>query len=129
MPGMAKAALLVLRGSGILVILLGLALWAGYGYSLLQVHMLLGVLVVLALWVLAGFGAKAGASAGRVALAVVWGLILPVLGMTQTQLMPGPAHWVIRLLHLLIGIGALAQGDRLARVIKGGASAAPPAPV
>lgn len=117
MPGMAKVTLLVLRGSGILVILLGLALWAGYGSSLLQVHMLLGVLVVLALWVLAGFGAKAGASPGRVALAVVWGLILPLLGMAQTRLMPGSAHWVIRLIHLLVGIGALAQGERLARAV------------
>ena len=118
MPRMAKVALLVLRGSGVLVTLLGLALWAGYGYSLLQLHMLLGVLVVLALWTLAAFAAKAGASPGRVALAVVWGLILPILGMTQTQLMVASAHWVIRLLHLLVGIGALAQGDRLARAVR-----------
>ncbi len=129
----AKVAQIALRGSGILVLLLGLSLWAGHGYSLLNVHMLLGVIVVLALWTLAGLAAKAGASPVRVSVAVVWGLILPVLGMTQTQLLPGSAHWVVRLIHLLVGVGAMAQGERLARVITAramgaGGPAAPRAP-
>jgi hypothetical protein len=115
MTGVAKVAQLALRGSGILVLLLGLSLWAGHGYSLLQVHMLLGVIVVLALWTLAAVAAKAGAPLIPVIRSVLWGFIVLALGMTQAQLFPGSLHWVIRVIHLLVGVGALAQGERLAR--------------
>jgi hypothetical protein len=119
MTGVAKVAQLALRGSGILVLLLGLSLWAGHGYSLLQVHMLLGVIVVLALWTLAAVAAKAGAPFIAVTRSVLWGLIVLALGMTQTQLFPGSLHWVIRVIHLLVGVGAMAQGERLARFALG----------
>jgi len=115
----AKIAQIALRGSGVLVLLLGLSLWSGRGYSLLNVHMLLGVIVVLALWTLAGLAAKAGAPPVQVAVAVLWGFIVPALGMTQTQFFPGSGHWVVRLIHLLVGGAAIAQGERLARVITG----------
>jgi hypothetical protein len=80
--------------------------------------MLAGIVLVLALWALSILAAVSGVHRGLVALAIVWGLIVPILGMTQTQLLPGDAHWVIRLLHLLIGIGAMALGQRLATRIK-----------
>lgn len=122
MQRVAKIAQISLRGSGVLVMLLGLLLWSGRGYSLLNVHMLLGVIVVLALWTLAGLAAKAGAPPVQVIVAVLWGFIVPALGMTQTQFFPGSGHWVVRLIHLLVGAAALAQGDRLARVITAGAT-------
>lgn len=115
----AKVAQLALRGSGILVLLLGLSLWAGHGYSLLQLHTLLGVIVVLALWTLAALAAKAGAPLIPVTRAVLWGFIVLALGMTQTQLFPGSLHWVIRVIHLLVGVGAMVQGERLARFALG----------
>lgn len=121
----AKIAQLALRGSGVLTLLLGLSLWAGYGSSLRQLHMLLGLLVVLALWTLAGIAAKVGAPLARVVMAVLWGFVVIALGMTQTQFYPGPMHWMIRLTHLLVGIGAMAQGERLARfALRFGAAAA-----
>ena len=127
-----RIAQIALRGSGVLTLLLGLSFWAGYGSSLLQVHMLLGVIVVLALWTLAGVAAKAGAPLIWVTLAVLWGFIVPALGMTQTQFYPGAAHWVIRVIHLFVGVGAMEQGERLARfaarATRAGASAAPRAP-
>lgn len=121
----AKIAQMALRGSGVLALLLGLIFWAGYGSSLRQVHMLLGVIVVLALWTLAGIAAKVGAPLLRVVMAVLWGFVVVGLGMTQTQFYPGSLHWVIRLTHLLVGIGAMAQGERLARfALRYGAAAA-----
>jgi len=56
--------------------------------------------------------------AGLVALAVLWGIIVLALGMTQTRLMPGSAHWVIRVLHLLVGLFAIRLGEVLAQRIK-----------
>ena len=60
----------------------------------------------------------------RVIMAVLWGFIVLVLGMTQTQIFPGSAHWVVRVIHLLVGVGAIAQGERLARAIAAGATGA-----
>jgi hypothetical protein len=111
----AKIAQIALRVGGVLTLLLGLGLWVGYGSSLRQVHMLLGMIVVLALWILAGIAAKVGAPLPRVVMAVLWGFVVVALGMTQTQFYPGSLHWMIRLTHLLVGIGAMAQGERLAR--------------
>jgi len=126
-----KIAQIALRGSGVLVLLIGLALWSGRGYSFRQTHMMLGAVVVVSLWTLAGLAAKAAPPA-RVIMAVLWGFIVLALGMTQTQILPGSAHWVVRVIHLLVGVGAMAQGERLARVILatgGVAPAAPRAPV
>jgi len=116
MQRVAKIAQIALRGSGVLVLLIGLDLWTGHGYSLRQVHMMLGALVVLSLWTLAGVAAKAAPPA-RVIVAVLWGFIVLALGMTQTQILPGSAHWVVRVIHLLVGVGAMAQGERLARAV------------
>ncbi len=43
---------------------------------------------------------------------------MPILGLTQNQLLPGSWHWVIQLVHLLVGLGAMGQGEGLARRIK-----------
>ena len=104
-----------IRITGVIQIVLGMAFWTNNLYSLLPVHMLVGVILVVALWVLAGLAARMGASLGIVALAVVWGLIMPVLGIMQTPLLPGSAHWVIEVIHLLVGLIAIGLGDRLAR--------------
>ena len=55
---------------------------------------------------------------GLVALGIAWGLIVVALGMTQNQLLPGDFHWVIKVLHLLVGIAALGIAERLAGSIK-----------
>jgi hypothetical protein len=104
--------------SGPTALVLGVLFWTGNALALIPVHMLAGIVLVLALWALSILAAVSGVHRGLVALAIVWGLIVPILGMTQTQLLPGDAHWVIRLLHLLIGIGAMALGQRLATRIK-----------
>jgi hypothetical protein len=55
---------------------------------------------------------------GLVALAIVWGLVVPILGVHQNQLLPGSLHWVIQGLHLLVGTVAMGLGNRLASRIK-----------
>ena len=67
---------------------------------------------------LAGLAARAGVNLALVALAVVWGLIVPVLGMTQAGLLPGSLHLIVRVIHLLVGLGAIWQAEILAARIK-----------
>jgi hypothetical protein len=111
-------ARMLLGISGPTALVLGVLFWTGNALTLIPIHMLAGIVLVLALWILAILAAVSGVPRGLVALAIVWGLIVPILGMTQTRLLPGNAHWVIQILHLLIGIGAMALGQGLARRIK-----------
>ncbi len=80
--------------------------------------MLSGFVLVLSVWTLAVLAAIAGVSRGFVVLVIVWGVIVLVLGLTQTQLLPGDFHWVIQVLHLLVGLGAIGQAEGLAARIK-----------
>jgi hypothetical protein len=79
--------------------------------------MLLGIALVLALWTLAVLAAIARVNLALVVLAALWGFVVPILGLTQTRLLPGAAHWVIQVLHLLVGITAIALAQILARQI------------
>jgi hypothetical protein len=104
---------MTLRVSGLLLILLGLAIWTGRADGVIPVHEFLGFVLVLSLWTLAFFAARAGVSMAWVAVAVVWGLIAPILGLAQDRLLMGDWHWTIQVLHLLIGLGAIGLGENL----------------
>jgi hypothetical protein len=105
---------MAIRVAGVVQILLGLAFWTGNALGLVDLHQLIGILLVLALWALAALAARAGVQPGLVAGAVVLGLIVPVVGLTQRELLPGSAHVVVEVLHLLLGLGLLGLADILA---------------
>jgi hypothetical protein len=107
-------ALALVRILGTLMIVLGLLFWTGNALALIPVHILIGIVVVLLLWTLAGLAARAGVQVQLVVLGLGWGIVVPVLGVTQDQILLGPAHWIIRSLHLLVGLGALALAHALA---------------
>ncbi|HEV8637480.1 MAG TPA: hypothetical protein VG370_24940 [Chloroflexota bacterium] len=119
----ATAAQLVVRFGGLHQLVTGTLFWTGNGLAWLPVHMLVGLVLSLALEVLAALAAWAGVHPGRVVLAVLWGLAVPVLGLTQSQLLPGDLHWLVQALHLLVGLGAMAQAEALAARIKPAAPA------
>jgi len=115
---MVPFASYVLRIAGVGAVALGLALWSGRLYDWLHVHVVLGLVVVLALWTLSGFGLVRQHSGGRAVLGFLLGLAVLGLGMTQTDVLPGPDHWVIRALHLLLGLGAVGLGESLAKRLR-----------
>ncbi len=108
----------LVRLTGLIQIVLGVLFWTGNALTLIPVHMLSGFVLVLSVWTLAVLAAIAGVSRGFVVLVIVWGVIVLVLGLTQTQLLPGDFHWVIQVLHLLVGLGAIGQAEGLAARIK-----------
>ena len=100
---------------GITLLVLGILFWTGHALSLLPVHMLIGALFVISLWILAVLGFLTPGSRAFALLVLVWSLIVPAVGVTQLRLLPGSNHWVIQAVHLLIGIIAMALGHSLAR--------------
>ena len=109
---------MLIRGCGVILIVLGILFWTGSAIGLVPVHMLLGLVLVLALWGLAILAVMNGVGVGLVVVGVVWGLIVLILGLTQTGLLTGPAHWVIQVLHLLVGVVAIGIAESLGRQIK-----------
>jgi hypothetical protein len=114
----ATVVQMLVRFTGLSLIVLGVLFWLSYARNLIAIHMLLGLVLVLALWTLAGMAARAGVHPGIVVLAVLWGFVVPVLGIMQNQLLVGASHWVIQVLHLLVGVSAMWQGEALAARIK-----------
>jgi hypothetical protein len=108
------ALLMGIRAVWLVQIALGLAFWTGNLLGLVDVHQLLGILLVLALWTLAVLAYRAGVPAGVVAVAAVYGVIVAIVGLTQRELLPGSAHWVIEVIHLLLGIGLIGLAESLA---------------
>jgi hypothetical protein len=109
---------MTIRISGVLLLLLGIAIWTGRADGVIPIHKLLGFVLVLSLWTLSFLAARAGVPMKWVALAVAWGLAAPILGLTQEGLLTGDWHWTIQVLHLLIGLGAIGMGENLARRIQ-----------
>lgn len=104
---------ILVRLCGLILIILGIIFWTGHARGLIAVHMVVGLLLAVCLWLLAFFGARAHIGGSFVALVAVWALLMVIFGAVQASLMPGRAHWVIQVLHLLVGIAALGMGDRL----------------
>jgi ABC-type Na+ efflux pump permease subunit len=121
---LAAVAQVGVRIGGSIVLLLGLVIWSGRADELKDLHKLIGIIVVVALWTLAFLAARARVPLVLVVLATVWGLIQPVLGLTQENLLTGDWHWVIQVVHLLFGLGVIGWGERLGRAIKSAAPAA-----
>jgi hypothetical protein len=109
---------ILIRLTGTVVLILGLLFWAVLDPNLIKIHIVVGGVLVLLLWGLAFLAVRARVSTGLVVLDVAWSLVLPALGLTQAQILPGPAHWVIHVVHLLVGMGALGQAEMMAGRIK-----------
>jgi hypothetical protein len=101
-----------LAGLGALV--LGLLDWIA-NISFINVHMLFGFTVILALLVLSILMLFIRGMRIWGAVGIVYALIIPVFGLTQATLLVGDFHWLIRTAHLLVGIGALALAGIMAQ--------------
>ncbi len=114
-----RLALNLLRLAGIVQIVLGLLFWTGNAIGLIQIHMTVGFVLVITIWVLAllGLAARGDVPTGLVILAIAWGAIVPVLGLNQARLLPGDFHWVIKVVHLVVGLIAIGLGEEIARRI------------
>jgi hypothetical protein len=110
----AKVIVGLLKILVVIQIVFGLAFWMGRAINFIPLHEGLGTLFVVLLWALAAIGAVRGAGAGLVTLAVVWGCIVAALGYTQQRLLIGDLHWIVRVLHLIVGLSSIRIAELLA---------------
>jgi hypothetical protein len=113
MNGTDRVLQVIVRATGGFQILLGALLWVGFLQQLTTLHMVVGLVFVLAVWVLAARAFAAGAGRALSAVAILWGVIVVALGMTQAQILPGPSHWVVRVAHLVVGVIAMGLAGQL----------------
>ena len=127
MKTVATIASWVVRLGGLAMLVLGLFFWSGYALTLKQEHETLGLLVVLALWVLAGVALLKGVNRGLVIGGFLLGFVVIIFGTSQTALMSGATRAVvetIKVIHLLLGLGLISMGEvfmaRIRRIGQGG---------
>ena len=103
----------VLRISALLALILGILFWTGSAPdALIPVHIVLGVLVTISLWVLGFmFGRARGGNWGLASVAIVWGIL--VIGVGGSQIGQDPST-AIKIIHLLIGLLAIGIGEVVA---------------
>lgn len=126
MRATANVLRILVSAIGAIMIVLGLLFWSGNADSLIPLHMLLGVVLVLLLWAIAVMALVARVNPVLALVAIVWGLIVPVLGVTQERILPTSAHWIIQVLHLLVGLIAISLANILARQIMQGSTTRQP---
>ena len=107
---------MAIRLCSLILIVLGALFWTGRALNLLSTHILVGTIFVLALWTLAYLGI--GVNTRLAGVVAFLGVVVLVLGMVQNRLLVGDVHWVIQVLHLLVGLAAVGFAESLAARIK-----------
>jgi hypothetical protein len=110
-----RYATAILTVAGLLALVLGLLLWIGLGVNLISMHMLLGLLAVGALWIVA-IGQALAKNGNRILAlaALILGGLTIWLGMIQAALLNGPSHWIIQLIHPMLGLATVGLGHMAA---------------
>jgi hypothetical protein len=108
----------ILRIAFLISFALGCALWAGRGYAYLQFHMWLGFIITFTLLAIVILSLIARVKPALPLIALLWAVTLPVFGIPQLKMMPGPNHWIVRVGHLILGLGAIGLGESLCKRVR-----------
>ena len=108
-----RVSLMVLRIAVLFNLITGIIFWTGNADPLQIVHIVVGIIAVLALWTLGIMQGLRGGNYGLVAAAIVVGLLLVFIGLFQTGWLTGSNHWIIQVIHLLLGIAAIGLGEMI----------------
>ena len=110
-----RIASAVLTLAGLLALISGVLFWTGTAPNLITLHMLLGFLAVGALWVIGIAQPFVPRGSWIVAsCAVIVGAAMVAIGMMQSSLLVGRFHWVIQVIHLLLGLLTIGIGHMAA---------------
>src|SRR5215469_12739919 len=102
----ARLLQIIASVAALVTVSLGMATYTHADFT--RIHMLFGLMVALALLVLAVMAVFTAGLRRLGALSIVYAFILPIFGVTQQMILPGNLHWLIETTHLLVGFGAIA---------------------
>ena len=108
-----RVSLMVLRIAVLFNLITGIIFWTGNADPLQIVHIVVGIIAVLALWTLGIIQDLRGSNYVLTAAAIVVGLLLALVGLFQTGWLTGSNHWIIQVIHLLLGIAAIGLGEMI----------------
>lgn len=111
-------------GAGIVQLILGMLLWADISDAVIPVHIVVGLIAVVSLFTLGVFALRAKARRRFAVTAIVWSVVVLAVGASQTSLLNGSLHWIIQVIHLLLGIGAIGLASLVARDVPPSAATA-----
>ena len=92
--------------AGLCALVLGLFIWIANS-DLTDIHMLFGLLVTLGLLVMSIIALTAWRLRIWGLVGIVYAIILLIFGESQSNILAGNLHWLIKALHTLVGIGAI----------------------
>ena len=119
---------ILLRGAFVLALLLGLGFWVNAlspDGPVGLIHMLLGLVVVGALWYLGLAQAQRGGSLGLTLGTFFLGLAVAIFGLAQAALKSAlHGEVVVNVIHLLLGLSAIGLGEMCTARIKRAATRA-----
>jgi hypothetical protein len=116
-----RITIMVMRLLVLIVLILGILFWTNVaGGALVVLHMGLGILIACLLVILGGFIAIVKERNIVLALTALGVAICMVaLGLRQQSILPdSPLHWIIQVVHLLLGLSALGTAEMIARHYK-----------
>ena len=108
-----RIALNIVRVGVLIELALGILFWTGNADSLQIVHIVIGILVVLSLWTLGIAQGLQGGSFGLALATFVIGFLLALVGLFQTRWLIGSNHWIIQVIHLLLGLSAIGLAETI----------------
>ena len=103
----------LVRLLGVLQLIMGLLIWFQNAFGMINPHMLLGVLLVVAMLIVAVVSTQLGAPLGMAAGLAVLALVILAFGVTQESILPGDNHWIIRVLHPLVGLAGVGLSEAI----------------
>jgi ABC-type transport system involved in cytochrome c biogenesis permease subunit len=111
-----RIAINVLRIAVLINLILGIIFWTGNADNLKILHIVIGIIAVLALWTLGiAQGVRRGGSFGIALATFVVGFLAALVGLFQTRWLPepNPNHWIIQVIHLLLGLAMIGLGEMI----------------
>ena len=106
----------VLRLLVVVMLILGIIIWVSKldpSSPLVMVHQTIGILTVLDHWAVGILQARTPAGSWGLAIgAIVLGIVVALVGLFQVNWLTDPSvHWIIQVIHLLLGLSILGLGE------------------
>ena len=108
-----RIAVNIVRIGVLIQLVSGILFWTGRADNFQLAHIIIGILVVLSLWTLGIAQGLQGGSFGMALATFVVGFFLTLVGLFQTSWLIGPNHWIIQVIHLLLGLSAIGLAEMI----------------